>query len=109
MSFLYPISDAGKHSRSNSLIRSDGRGYIAGEGAGLVTKAGVPARARVVLCLKGPSLSLYRIAEQWSAADGTYRFDQLDESRKYAVLAFDETGEFDAVIRDNITPASMDA
>ena len=105
MPFVEFLGNPNFHQRTNPRFKSRGQGYIAGEGASIVTKAGAPAREKVTLCLKDSELPLTRIAEQLSKADGTYRFDQLDESKKYIVLAFDSSGQFNAVIRDNITPA----
>ncbi len=40
----------------------------------------------------------------WSDATGDYRFDGLDPTRRYGVIAYDHTGEFDPEIKLNITP-----
>ena len=79
-----------------------GNGYIAGEALGIVTVASAPSRRRVVLM---PSGGGRVVRETVSAADGTYRFSQIDEKRRYVVMAFDHQLQFNAVIRDNITPA----
>ena len=107
MPFVEFIGEPNFHMRESDRFHCHGEGYIAGEGAAIVSKAGAAARERVILCLKDNALPLRRVAEQLSGADGTYRFDQLDESKKYIVLAFDSSGQFNAVIRDNITPAPM--
>lgn len=46
------------------------------------------------------------IAETWSRADGHYRFDTLDATRDYFVLAHDYAHQFNAVIADWVTPES---
>ena len=82
--------------------RFTGNGFIAGEAPGVVTVAGSPARRKVALMDKA---SLIMTAMQVSASDGTYRFIWIDETRRYVVMAFDHQLQFNAVIRDNITPA----
>lgn len=48
------------------------------------------------------------IRETWSdATTGAYLFTNIDRSQKYAVIAFDHTHVFNAVIADNITPEAM--
>ena len=79
-----------------------GSGYIAGQAPGLVTVAGAPARQRVFLYDKATH---ERLSVTSSALDGTYRFDYLDPARRYYLTAFDSELQFNAVIRDNITPA----
>lgn len=46
------------------------------------------------------------VAEQWSDANGQYRFNQLDPSRAYYVVALDTIapGQYNAVIQDVIYP-----
>ena len=82
--------------------RYSGSGYIGGESPGLVTVAGAPASRRVILA---SSPTMRPIEDQLSAEDGTYRFNNLNPHRKFAVLAVDHQLQFNAVIRDNITPA----
>lgn len=44
------------------------------------------------------------VAEAWSRKDGQYRFDFLDPSREYFVLAHDYVRQFNAVIADWVKP-----
>ena len=44
------------------------------------------------------------IRETWSAPNGTYAFDYIDHRYKYTVVAFDHTGNYRAVIADNLAP-----
>jgi hypothetical protein len=44
------------------------------------------------------------IRETWSAPDGSYVFDYIDHRYKYTVVAFDHTGNYRAVIADNLAP-----
>lgn len=83
-------------------IGLSGSGYIAGEAPGLVTVAGVPARRRVELRDKTTGRL---VGVTLSGSDGTYRFDGLNPARKFVVMAFDHQLVYNAVIRDNITPA----
>lgn len=79
-----------------------GRGFIAGQAPGLVTVAGSPASREVRALDRKSGLLLSRTR---SAADGTYVLNGLDPRFRYTVIAFDHTETFNAVIRDNITPA----
>ena len=84
-----------------------GQGFIAGQGGGLVTKAGAPASEIVYLGFRSTGSPFNTIGIKISGADGTYRFDQLNENLQYVVLAYDSSGTFNAVIRDAITPAPI--
>lgn len=84
--------------------RYTGNGFIAGSGAGIVTVAGSPAKRRVVLFDAG-SLRLVRVTS--SNANGEYLFPYLNQNRRFVVAAFDDQNQFNAVIRDNVTPAPM--
>ncbi len=85
-----------------ALLDFAGNGFIAGIAPGIVTVAGAPARRRVNL---HDAITGRRLGSVVSAADGTYRFDGLNPARRYYVTAFDHQQVFNAVIRDNITPA----
>jgi len=41
---------------------------------------------------------------QWSAADGSYRFEGLDPAKTYGVIAYDHTGVHDPVVKLNLKP-----
>lgn len=83
-----------------------GDGFIAGADPGLVTVAGAPSARRVHL---HDQITGRRIGSTVSGADGTYRFDNLNPARRYYLLAFDHQHIFNAVIRDNIQPATEPA
>ena len=68
---------------------------------GKVTIEGAPAARKVRLF---DALTGLLIAETWSRKDGHYRFDFLDPSRDYFVLAHDYVRQFNAVIADWIKP-----
>lgn len=81
-----------------------GSGYIAGEGDAIVTVAGVPA-SRTVLVIERKSLRVAaRIA---SNGAGNYSIQNIDMNLSYIVIGLDYEGQFNAVIRDNVTPAPM--
>lgn len=42
---------------------------------------------------------------QWSAADGSWRFDGLDPAQKYNVIAYDHSGQYDPVVKLNLVPS----
>lgn len=63
-----------------------GRGYISGQGEGIVTAKGQPARREIwLLALKSNRL----IRSVWSARDGTYFFGHLDPEQEYMIIARD--------------------
>lgn len=83
--------------------------YYSGYGviAGTVKEAGspdLPVKRRVRLYRKQDGVL---IKETWSAADGTYQFDRIAQGILYYVISFDHTGNFNAVIKDSITPDVM--
>ena len=41
---------------------------------------------------------------QWSAPDGSYRFEGLDPEQRYSVIAYDHTGQYDPVVKLNLAP-----
>lgn len=87
------------------LIKPKHKGYISGTGAGIVTVAGKPASRVVYLyARKYGSQSLELIDICVSAPDGTYRFDGLDVSRRYLVLAADHEMAYEPVGWDWVTP-----
>lgn len=79
-----------------------GNGVIAGTAPGLVTVAGAPAARRVLVFDAATNRLAARVG---SNGDGTYRIDRLNGRRRYTVIAFDHQSVYNAVIRDNITPA----
>lgn len=65
-----------------------GRGFFAGTvgTAGIVTVNGKPARRKIFL-LEQESMRFIR--RTWSAEDGSYLLPNVDETRQYVILAFD--------------------
>ena len=47
------------------------------------------------------------IRSTWAAEDGSYAFDWIDPSLTYTILAHDYTGQYNAVVADNVTPEAM--
>lgn len=78
-----------------------GTGIIAGRGIGIVTVGGVPAPRRILL-LERERLKV--IDDQWSAADGTYLFAELNTGQDFIVLALDHKRQYEPVARDYIRP-----
>ena len=78
-----------------------GDGFIAGEGEGIVTVGGVPAPRRILL-LERERLKV--IDDQWSAADGTYLFAELNTGQDFIVLALDHKRQYEPVAYDYVRP-----
>jgi len=106
VSFSFSASNFHILSAGNTL---SGTGRISGVAPYIVTKAGSPARCLVGLIYKPTPKAICAqiVALQYSKADGTYSFDLLNTDKRFTVIAFDPDQTFNAVIRDNITPAPM--
>ena len=78
-----------------------GFGFIAGK----VTIEGSPASRKVWLF---DARSAVVVAAGWSAKDGAYRFEWLDPTREYFVVAHDHVRQFNAVVADWVLPERMD-
>lgn len=78
--------------------------YFGGAGrvAGVTTVNGVAASKRVWLQEKASKLV---IAQTWSAANGTYEFNNVDPEREYVVFSDDHTKVYNAVVSDRVVPA----
>lgn len=81
--------------------RNHGTGIIAGRGVGIVTVGGVPAPRRILL-LERERFKV--IDDQWSAADGTYLFAELNTEQDFIVLALDHKRQYEPVALDYIRP-----
>ena len=70
----------------------------------------VPVRRRVQLfeCANAHGMafptSVIPVRWQWSAPDGSYRFEGLDPAKTYGVIAYDHTGVHDPVVKLNLVP-----
>lgn len=90
-----------------------GGGHIAGIDPGVLTVDGSPAVRTIRLYDRGPADDMtdlgtgLLVAETQSAADGTYQFPNLSQSRKFTVVGLDDNGEHNAVIADLIVPVPM--
>lgn len=90
-----------KRQLSNTLLqkrlltqsRFSGKGFIAGKkgGTGIVTVNGKPARRRILL-IEQSTLTWARCT--WSAEDGSYLFEHLDEKREFLILAVDNYNSY---------------
>lgn len=47
------------------------------------------------------------VAETWSGADGSYRFEFIDPNQRYTVVSYDYKHVYRAVIADNLIPEAM--
>ena len=86
---------------SGGRLALAGVGYIAGQAPGILTVAGTPAVRRIELY---DELTGRLVGVTQSAANGTYRFDNLNPARTYRVIAFDNERIYNSVIRSYITP-----
>lgn len=99
------LSVSNFHASPFGSLRGGGR--IAGDLPNGVTKAGAGAAEWVHLGLADRSSGFFRVASTKSAADGSYSFENLSTAKSFVVLAHDSDGNFNSVIRANITPAPM--
>lgn len=86
-------------------LKKKHKGYISGQGLGIVTVDGAPA-SRVVYLYKRTlgSQPLELVDICISKPDGSYLFDGLDMNNKYLVIAADYKQEYEPVAWDWITP-----
>ena len=78
-----------------------GRGYIAGEGEGIVSVGGQPAERKILLFERQ---NFKVIRTQWSKPDGTYRFDFLNPEKEFLMVALDHKKQYEPVSYDFIKP-----
>lgn len=82
-----------------------GAGRVAGTVKEAATPSDLPLRRKVRL-VDQRSGRIY--GETWSdAATGEYAFENIDETRTYYVISHDHTGNYNAVVKDGITPEAM--
>ena len=81
-----------------------GKGRIAGDSPdGLATVAGAPAKVPIRVVHRPTNMVAgFTISD----ANGNYEVANLNPDELFYVIAFDPSGQFNAVIRDNITPAT---
>lgn len=68
------------------------------------TPTTIPVVRRVVLHRHRDDMP---VAETWSSESGAYAFTEVDMSQNYYVVSFDHTGNYRAVIADNLVPERM--
>lgn len=83
-----------------------GRGYFAGEGDGIVTVGLMPARRRI-FCFDEQTMRCVRDVYS-NAEDGTYRIDNLDETRTYMLVGYDNHGKFHPEAWSGMLPRKME-
>lgn len=87
-------------------IHFGGHGFI----AGTVKERGTPGlpdrplARRVQLISENTNLL---VAETWSDAVGTYRFEHIDPTQRYTVVSYDHQRLYRAVIADNLVPEKI--
>lgn len=82
-----------------------GNGRVAGTVKEASTPADLPLR-RIVRLVNQRDGRIY--GETWSdAATGEYVFENIDETQKYFVISHDHTANYNAVVKDGITPEAM--
>ena len=74
--------------------RYTGRGYFSGEGSGIVTIAGTPARRRIFVF---DEQTMMCVRDVYSHEDGTYRVDNLDETRTYILMGYDNLRQYNKI------------
>ena len=80
-----------------------GTGFLAGKDPAVVTVAGAPAARKIQVREKATHTLVEQVV---SGTDGAWRVEFLSVNRRYYVVAFDHEQQFNAVIRDNIKPAT---
>lgn len=80
--------------------------HFAGAGVivGTVKEKGQPDQPLVRQVLLYSENTRLLVAETWSAADGSYRFESIDPNQRYTVVSYDHTRQYRAVIADNLMP-----
>lgn len=86
-------------------VEDGGDGRITGTVKRKDTPLNVPLRRRVVLL---NNFDHRKVREVWSdAATGYYEFTGVARLRTYTVVSYDHTGQYRAVLADNLTPERM--
>jgi len=101
MSSINPVPST--HRRAGPKAGFNGYHKLAGQGAGIVTVAGAPASRPVWIY---SARSRFPVYATQSNSDGTWEVLNI-ANEPYTIIAFDNQGQFNAVIRDNITPVPM--
>lgn len=111
MLFEVPVyGPAGLSQLGGRLVSSRDLSDLGGQGriAGSVKNLGTPdfpvwRRVRL-FCRRDGRL----VREVWSdSASGAYSFDYINPALRYTVIAYDHTGQYNAVISDDLTPEVM--
>ena len=84
-------------------LRLAGNRFISGKEPGILSVAGAPAAREIHIREKATHALVERLV---SNTDGTWRVENLTPTTQFYVIAFDYKLQFNAVIRDNITPAT---
>ena len=82
-----------------------GKGYIAGQGQGIVTVASKPASRLVYLYVLSSHIPPTLIDRVWSNNAGNYIFTRLSLKHKYLVMVRDYKGGYEPFCWDYVKPA----
>lgn len=85
-------------------IHFGGAGLIIGSVKEKAAQSGTLNRALVRRVQLFSAQTNLLVAETWSAADGSYRFDHLDPDQRFTVVAHDHERHYRAVIADRLQP-----
>jgi len=99
IAFFDQIDGSGGNGTPSGTVTDPARqGRIQGT---VTDENGQPIRRRVC-CFERTTKRIVR--EAWSDSTGAYRFNDLDPNKRFTVVAFDYTGENNAVIADMVQP-----
>jgi hypothetical protein len=96
----------------SQIVRVKGEtrlGYLTGTTKNPGDLADMPVRRVVQLFESAKQKDVFitqkaLIAQTWSSPDGIWRFDGISENKRYAVIAYDHTGQYDPVVKINLIP-----
>lgn len=80
-------------------------GYIAGTGNGIVTVAGEPAQAEVLL-FDASQIWLGVSHRTVSLPNGQYLLRGLNPAKRYLIMARDPSGQYEPYCYDHVAPAT---
>lgn len=107
LSFVGARDSNRAHAVPIKLIRrlSNGAGYIAGTGDGIVTVRGKSAK-REILLMDANSRDYQFVGRAWSMGNGQYMFTDLDPDKQYLIMARDYNKEYEPFAYDYVAPAT---
>lgn len=93
------------HSRADVMLSPPHVGCVAGDGDGIITVGGVPARREIVVF----NVDLTIHSRCYSLANGHYLIANLDPNQKYLIMArdlppTDDIERYEPAVWDYVTP-----